>query len=74
MKKLFPDTFLKIKIEYISGSIIQSFIQFVFIACQVKCYRDILKLSSRPLAVNSYKAFLKNKKRSGTSFPAAFYA
>ena len=41
---------------------------------QVEGYRNILKLSCRPLAFTSYKAFLKNKKRSGTSLPASFSA
>ena len=31
-----------------------------------------LKLSCRPLAFTSYKAFLTNKKRSRTSLPASF--
>ena len=37
-RELFPDTFLKGKIEHISGSIVLSFIQFLFIACQVEGY------------------------------------
>ena len=41
--------------------------QFVFIVCQVEDYRNILKLSCRPLAFTSYYTLLKNKKRSGTS-------
>ena len=53
---------------------IQSFIQFVFIICQVEDYRNILKLSSRPFAFTSYKTFSKNEKRSGTSLPASFSA
>ena len=44
--------------------------QFVFIVSQVQGYPDILKPSCRPLAFTSYKYFLKNKKMSGTSFPA----
>ena len=51
----------KIKIEHVSGSIVENFIRFVFILCQVQGYRNT------PLAFTSYKAFLKNKKRSGTS-------
>ena len=31
-----------------------------------------MKLSSTPIAFISYKAFLQNKKRSGTSLPASF--
>ena len=37
-------------------------------------YRNILKLSCRPLAFNSYKAFSKNKKRSGASLSTSFCA
>ena len=73
-EKLFPDPFLKNKIEHISGSIVQSFVQFTFIISQDDDDRNILKLSSRPLAFTSYKVFLKNKKRSGTSLPASFFA
>ena len=62
----------KIKIEYISGSIVSNFIQFVLIVYQVEDYCNILKLSCRPLAFTLYKTFVKNKKRSGTSFPASF--
>ena len=36
------------------GSIVESFIQFVFIICQVEGYRNILKLSCRPLAFTPY--------------------
>ena len=46
---------------------VESFIRFIFNICQVQEYRNILKLRSRPLDFTSYKAFLKNKKRSGTS-------
>ena len=62
--------FIKIKIERISGSIVKCFIQFVLIVCQVEGYRNVLKLSCRPLAFTSHKPFLKNKKRSGTNLPA----
>ena len=43
--KLFPDHFEKLKFEYISGSIVQICIQFVFIVCQVQGCRNILKLN-----------------------------
>ena len=56
----------KVKIEHISGKIIQRFIQCVFIVCQGGLS------NCRPLAFTSYKAFLRNKKRSGTTFPASF--
>ena len=45
---------------------------FVFIVCHVKAHRNILKLSCRPLALISYKAFLKSKAGSATSLPATF--
>ena len=64
----------KIKIAHISGWIVQGFIQFIFIICQVEGYRNILKLSCRSLAFTSCKAFLKKKNRSGTSLPALFSA
>ena len=51
----------KIKIEHLSRSIAQSFMQIFFIACQIEDYRSILKLSCRPLAFTSHKACLKNK-------------
>ena len=41
--------------------------------CLVEGYRNILKLSCRPLAFTSYKAFLKNKKRSGTCAPSLIF-
>ena len=44
------------------GSIALSFIQFVFIVCQVKGYRNILKLSCRPLFLPHIKLFQKTKK------------
>ena len=44
------------KIEHISGSIVESFVHFVFIVCQVEDNQNTLKLSSRLLAYTSYKA------------------
>ena len=52
----------------------QSFIQFVFIVCQVEGYRNILKLSCKSLAYTSNKAFLKNKKSSQTNVSATFFS
>ena len=40
----------------------------------VKDHRNKLELKSIPLAFTSYKAFSKNKNRSGTSLPASFSA
>ena len=62
------------KVEHICGSIVQSFMQFVPIKCQVKEYGRILKLSCKSLAFASCKSFFKNKKRPGTSFLASFCA
>ena len=47
---------------------------YILIVCQVQDYRKSLKLSCRPFAFTSYKAFLKNNKGSGTSFLASFSA
>ena len=71
---LFPDPFLKSQncAYFLINSL--SFIQFVFIVCQDDGYRNIFKLSRRPLAFTSYKTFLKNKTRSGTSLHASLCA
>ena len=45
-----------------------------FIVSQVEGHRNILKLNCRPLAFTSSKAFLKNKKRSGTILLVSFSA
>ena len=47
VEKLFPDPFLKNKIDHISGLTVQPFMQFVFIVLQVEGYQHILKLSSK---------------------------
>ena len=47
--------------EHISVSIVESFIQFIFIVWKVEGYRNISKLSCNPLAFVSYQALLKNK-------------
>ena len=52
--------FLKIKIEHIS------------VVCQVEGFRNLLERSCKPLAFTSYKAFLRNKRRSGTSLLDSF--
>ena len=41
------------KYSQISGSIVYTFIQYFFMACLVKDYQIILKLSFRPLAFTS---------------------
>ena len=74
MEKLFLDSFLKKSKLSISLINILKFIYFVFIICQVEDYRNWFKLSCRPLVFTSSKAFLKSKRRSGTSLPASFSA
>ena len=60
-----PDPFKKIKIEYCPHSLSLLYIK-------VEEYQNILKLRWWSLALTSYKAFLKNKKRCGTSLPISF--
>ena len=64
--------FQKIKIKHISRRTVQNFKHFAFIAWKAINYQNILILSCRPLAFNSYKTFSKNKKRSGTSGHVSF--
>ena len=45
--------------------------QFAFVICQVEDYQNILKLSCIPLTFISNKAFIKSKKKSGTSLLAS---
>ena len=70
----FQTLFWKMKVEDMSGSIDKSFRQYIFFVYQAEGYQNILKLSWIPLAFTSYEAFLKNKKRSGTSLPTLFFA
>ena len=73
-EKLFPDPFLKIQNwAYLWINILKFYI-FCFYVWQVDDYRNRFKLSCRPLAFTSYKAFLKNKKGSGTRLSASFSA
>ena len=72
-KETIPRPFSE-KSKNTAGSIVKSIIQFIFIVCQAEGYRNILKPSCRPLVIMSYKAFLKKKKRSGTSIPASISA
>ena len=51
---------------------INSYMQFAFVICQVEDYQNILKLSCIPLTFISNKAFIKSKKKSGTSLLASF--
>ena len=56
MEKVFPDSFLKNQ-NWIS------FIQFVFVVCQVEGYQNILKLSCRLLAFTSHTKLFRKVKR-----------
>ena len=58
--------------EYFWVNILKFYIYFL-IVCQVENYRKWLKLSCRPLAFTSHKAFLKSKKRSRTSLPVFIF-
>ena len=62
VKILFSDPFLKNQNWAYLWINSLSFIQFVFIVCQVKDPQNILKLNCRPLVFTSYKAFLKKVK------------
>ena len=49
-------------IEYNTRNIfLKSFVQFIFVVCQVGGCQNISKLIRRPLAFISYKAFLKKR-------------
>ena len=75
VSKLFPDFFLKNQNwTYLWINSLKFHTVFFFFVCSVEVYQIILKRSCRPLAFTSYKACLKNKKRSGTSLPASFFA
>ena len=47
---------------------------FFFLHFQVEDYQNMLKQRCWPLTFSFYKAFLKNKRRSGTNLPASFSA
>ena len=71
MEKLFPDPFLKTQNW--------AYLWINSLKCCTVCFHcqslpNILKLRCWPLAFNSYKGFLKNKKRSWTSLLASFSA
>ena len=71
-KETIPRLFSKkIKLDHISGSIVQSLCFYCTQSWGLLKYIEE-KLSCRSLAFTSYKAFWNNKKRSGTSLPASF--
>ena len=74
VENLVPNPFLKNQNWAYLWISSPKFTQFVYIVCQVEGSRNILKLSCRPLTFTSSKAFLKSKKRSGTSISASFCA
>ena len=60
--ELFPDLSWKMKIEHISGLILQSFIYFLVVVCQAEDYQNWLKLSWRDyLHLPQIKLFWKTK-------------
>ena len=72
MEKLVSDPFLENENEtylWINSLI---FYTAYLLYIQVGDYQNILKLRYWSLAFTSFKDFLKNKKRSGTSLPASF--
>ena len=64
----------KINIEHIPGWTVWNFSRSVFIVSPSQGLQKVLKLRLWPLAFTSHKAFLKNKTRSETGFPAPFSA
>ena len=72
VEKLFPDSFLKNQNwEYLWINSLKFYA--VCFYCISSWGLHILKLSCRPPTFTSFKAFLKNKKRSGTSLPVTLY-
>ena len=80
-EKLLPDSFLKIQYWaylWINSLklytvIFQSGWGLLKLSIETEGYRNVLKLSCRPLAFNSYKAFYNNKMRSGDISLVIFY-
>ena len=64
----------KINIKHIPGWTVWNFSRSVFIVSPSEGLQKVLKLKFWPLAFTSHKAFLKNKTRSETGFPAPFSA
>ena len=65
-QKLFSNPFIKHE-DWAIGINSLIFIHFVLLYVQVEGYQNILKLRCRPLAFTSYKAFLKTKRKFGTT-------
>ena len=62
LKKLPPDAFLK-KSKFTIALINSLILNTCFIACEIVNYRNLLKLSSRPLPALPCKFFFKKTKR-----------
>ena len=74
VEKLSPDPFLKNQSwAYLWINILKFYI-FYFSCLSSWGLSKMIKISCRPFAFTSYKAFLKNEKRPGTSLPALFSA
>ena len=72
--KLFPDPVLKNqKWAYLYINTLKFYI-VCFYHMPSWGLQNVLKPSSTPLAFTSYKAFKKNKKKSGARLPVSFYA
>ena len=67
VENLFPDPFLKHQNWVYLWINSLKFSTVLSIVYQAEDYRNILKLSRRPLGFTWYKGFLKNKTRSGTT-------
>ena len=70
MRKIFPET----SYTNCGGETIPRLFSKKLKLSQVEGYRNILKLNCISLAFTSYKAFLINKKMSGTSLVVLFAA
>ena len=74
VEKLVSYFFLKIKIEQICESTVWNFIQNAFIVCPIRGPPNYIETNVLTGALAWFEAFLKNKRRSGTSLPAPFFA
>ena len=63
-RETIPSPFLK----YQNWAYLWIKVLYILFVCQVEDYWKWLKLSCRPFGFSSYKAFLKHKKWSGTTF------
>ena len=73
-KKCGGETSPRPKLSISLDQLFKALNKFVFLVYQVEDYQNIFKLSCKPLAFTSYKAFLKNKNISRNSLPTSFSA